>query len=528
MSLHHSFSTALIALGALFLLSDAGAKDATATVNNATKAKAPKAIIFIFADDLGYGDIGCNGAKAIPTPAIDKLSRQGLRFTDAYSTSAVCTPSRYALLTGEYPWRKEGTGILPGDAALIIDPTRNTLPKMLQQYGYKTAVMGKWHLGLGKGKIDWNKRITPGPNEIGFDESYIFAATGDRVPCVILDNGQVANLSPNDPLKVSYQHNFPGKPNGKDNKDMLKLMWSHGHNNAIINGIGRIGFMTGGDSAIWDDEKNADIITNKALDFIRKNAKAQQPFFLYFATHDVHVPRCPNKRFQGKSKCGVRGDVAVELDDCVKRIMQTLTDCGIANDSLVVFTSDNGPVLDDGYVDRAKEDLGEHRPAGPFRAGKYSILEGGSRIPFIVHWPSHVKPGTTKALINQMDLGASLLALLDPKAAPLFPDGENHLSALLGKDHKGRACHIVNSMAKNIGIRSGKWKYLPPNTPIRDGLDGSSATITKAPQEGYLIDLDTDPQEKINLATKHPKLCQQLKDQLNAIKQGQKTPPPHA
>ncbi|MEG2247618.1 MAG: sulfatase-like hydrolase/transferase, partial [Akkermansia sp.] len=182
MSLHHSFSTALIALGALFLLSDAGAKDATATVNNATKAKAPKAIIFIFADDLGYGDIGCNGAKAIPTPAIDKLSRQGLRFTDAYSTSAVCTPSRYALLTGEYPWRKEGTGILPGDAALIIDPTRNTLPKMLQQYGYKTAVMGKWHLGLGKGKIDWNKRITPGPNEIGFDESYIFAATGDRVP----------------------------------------------------------------------------------------------------------------------------------------------------------------------------------------------------------------------------------------------------------------------------------------------------------------------------------------------------------
>lgn len=257
--------------------------------------KPPKAIVMIYADDLGYGDVGCYGAKGIPTPSIDKLAEQGCRFTDAYSTTSVCTPSRYALFTGEYPWRKEGTGILPGDAALIIDTKKPTLPKMLQSHGYKTYMIGKWHLGLGeKGKkIDWNKHISPSPNEIGFDESFIFAATGDRVPCVILENGNVRNLDPNDPIEVSYRHNFPGLPNGKDNKDQLKLMWSHGHNQAIINGIGRIGFMKGGKSALWKDEENADVITDKAIEYIQKSAKAKEPFFLMFATHDIHVPRCP-------------------------------------------------------------------------------------------------------------------------------------------------------------------------------------------------------------------------------------------
>ena len=241
------------------------------------QVKPPKAIVMIYADDLGYGDVGCYGAKGIPTPSIDKLAKQGVRFTDAYSTTSVCTPSRYALFTGEYPWRKEGTGILPGDAALIIDTKKPTLPKMLQSHGYKTYMVGKWHLGLGeKGKkIDWNKHIAPSPNEIGFDESFIFAATGDRVPCVILENGNVRNLDPNDPIEVSYQHNFPGLPNGKDNKDQLKLMWSHGHNQAIINGIGRIGFMKGGKSALWKDEENADVITNKAIEYIQKCAKAK-------------------------------------------------------------------------------------------------------------------------------------------------------------------------------------------------------------------------------------------------------------
>lgn len=493
-----------------------------AAADNAALPKPPKAIVLIYADDLGYGDIGCNGATTIPTPAIDTLAKHGIRFTDAYSTSAVCTPSRYALLTGEYPWRRNDTNILQGDAKLLIDTNAMTLPKMLQKYGYKTAAFGKWHLGLGKGpqKTDWNKHISPSPNEVGFDESFIFAATGDRVPCVIINNGNVVNLDPSDPIEVSYQKNFPGLPDGKSARSTLKMDWSHGHNQAVINGIGRIGFMKGGASAIWNDEENANLITQKAIEFINKNAKSDQPFFIYFATHDIHVPRCPSKKFQGASKCGVRGDVAVELDDCVKRIMQALNANGLGKDSLVIFSSDNGPVLDDGYKDRANEDRNGHNPAGPFTAGKYSILEGGSRIPFIVYWPAAIKGGqTSKAIINQMDIAGSLQFLLDPNSKPLFKDAENRLAALLGKDDVGRKYHIVNSSGKMLAIRSGKWKYLPPGTPMRIGLNGGGAKMEKAPEEGALFNLEEDPAEKNNVAASNPDICKTLKAKLEEIKQ---------
>lgn len=516
MTMKHKFMLSLIALGV--------ALPGGVVFADEQLPKAPKAIILIYADDLGYGDISCNGAKKIQTPAIDKLAKEGIRFTDAYSTSAVCTPSRYALLTGEYPWRREGTGILPGDAALIIDTKAPTLPKMLQQHGYKTAVFGKWHLGLGKGSVDWNKHISPGPNEVGFDESFIFAATGDRVPCVLIRNGNVENLDPADPIEVSYKKNFPGLPNGKDNRNLLTMDWSHGHNNAIINGIGRIGFMKGGKSALWNDEENANLITKQAVEFIKRSAKANQPFFIYFATHDIHVPRCPNKKFQGASQCGVRGDVAVELDDCVARLMKALDETGLAKDSLVIFSSDNGPVLDDGYKDNAIADSKGHSPAGPFTAGKYSILEGGSRIPFIVHWPAAVKGGaTSKALINQMDIGASLQTLLDPKSAPIFKDGENQLKALLGKDAVGRKYHIVNASGKITGIRSGKWKYLPPGTPMRIGLSGTGGKVVKVPEEGALFDLEKDPKEEKNLASRNPDICQDLKAKLAEIKKSPST-----
>lgn len=490
------------------------------------KATPPKAIVMIYADDLGYGDIGCYGAKGIPTPAIDKLAKQGVRFTDAYSTTSVCTPSRYALFTGEYPWRKEGTGILPGDAALIIDPQKPTLPKMLKSHGYKTYMVGKWHLGLGeKGKkINWNKEIAPGPNQIGFDESFIFAATGDRVPCVILENGNVRNLDPNDPIEVSYQHNFPGLPNGKDNQDQLKLMWSHGHNNAIINGIGRIGFMKGGAGALWKDEENADVITEKAIEYINKSAKAKEPFFLMFATHDIHVPRCPGEKFQGKSRHGVRGDVTMELDDCVRRITAALQQAGLEKDTLVIFSSDNGPVLDDGYKDFAVRDNATHSPAGPFRAGKYSILEGGSRIPFIVKWPAVIKSGTTsKALFNQMDLGASLEQLLEPGKDNSFRDSENVMPAILGKSAKGRDYHVINSTGKALAIRHGKWKFIPAGVAIRDGINGLEAKMSKSPKGGSLFDLEKDPKELNNVAAQHPDICEQLKAKLQEIRQRPET-----
>ncbi|MFR1411873.1 MAG: sulfatase-like hydrolase/transferase, partial [Akkermansia sp.] len=291
-------------------------------------------------------------------------------------------------------------------------------------------MVGKWHLGLGeKGKkIDWNKHIAPSPNEIGFDESFIFAATGDRVPCVILENGNVRNLDPNDPIEVSYQHNFPGLPNGKDNKDQLKLMWSHGHNQAVINGIGRIGFMKGGKSALWKDEENADVITDKAIEYIHKSAKAKEPFFLMFATHDIHVPRCPEKRFVGKSQHGVRGDVTVELDECVSRITEACKKAGLER-TPCDFPATTALCWTTATRISPSGDNATHSPAGPFRAGKYSILEGGSRIPFIVKWPSVIKPGTTsKALLNQMDLGPPWNSSWNP-ASPPFRDSENVMPA---------------------------------------------------------------------------------------------------
>ncbi len=483
----------------------------------------PKAIVLIYADDLGYGDVGCYGAKGIPTPSINKLAKQGLRFTNAYSTTSVCTPSRYALMTGEYPWRQKGTGILPGDAALIIDTNRTTLPKMLQSHGYKTYMIGKWHLGLGRQgeKINWNKTISPCPNQIGFDESFIFAATGDRVPCVLLENGNVHNLDPNDPIEVSYQKNFPGLPNGKDNKDLLKMMWSHGHNQAVINGIGRIGFMKGGKSALWVDEDNADVITKKAIEYIDKSASAKEPFFLMFAAHDIHVPRTPHQRFVGASKCGIRGDVTVQFDDCVRRITKALDKHGLTKDTLLILSSDNGPVLDDGYKDFAVRDNASHKPAGPFRAGKYSILEGGTRIPFIVRWPAVVKPGqSSTAIINQMDLAASLEQLLSPGVSNSFKDSQNVLPAILGKSQHGREYHVINSTGKSLAIRHGKWKYIPEGVVIRDGINGGSFQVktTKSPKGGSLFNLKDDPKELHNVAKKHPDICKKLEAKLNEIR----------
>jgi arylsulfatase A-like enzyme len=257
-------------------------------------------IIVIYADDLGYGDVSCYGATRLKTPNIDRLASKGLRFTNAHCTSATSTPSRYSLLTGEYAWRRPGTGILPGDASAIILPDRYTMPSVLKSAGYTTAAVGKWHLGLGpKGGPDWNGTIKPGPEDIGFDYSFIIPATGDRVPCVFVENGHVAGLDPSDPIKVDYNQKIGDWPTGRENPELLKMHPSHGHDMTIVNGSSRIGFMTGGRSALWTDEDIADTITEKAVRFIERNK--DRPFFLYFATHDIHVPRVPHPRFAGKS-----------------------------------------------------------------------------------------------------------------------------------------------------------------------------------------------------------------------------------
>ncbi len=252
---------------------------ALASCSNQPESKASKPnIVIIYSDDVGFGDVGVNGATAVKTPNVDSLAKGGINFTDAHCSAATCTPSRYSLLTGSYAFRRNAA-ILPGDAPLLIDPSKGTLPSMLKKAGYKTAVVGKWHLGLGIGKVDWNREIVPGAREVGFDYSFIIPATPDRVPCVFVENDRVANLDPNDSITVSYQHDLGGYPLGTEHPEMLKMKGDLQHSCSIINGVSRIGYMKGGKNALWTDEKFNEVLNEKASNFIRENKN--QPFFLY-------------------------------------------------------------------------------------------------------------------------------------------------------------------------------------------------------------------------------------------------------
>ena len=305
-------------------------------------------IILFYVDDLGYGDIGSYGAIGVETPVLDKLAARGLRFTDAHSSAATCTPSRYSLLTGNYAFRNNAA-VLKGDAPLLINPAQTTLPKILKNAGYTTGIVGKWHLGLGNGTINWNSKIQPGPNEIGFDYSFLLPATGDRVPTVFMENGNVINLSSDDPIEVSYENKVGNKPTGEENPELLRQIADQQHNNTIVNGISRIGYIGGGKLAEWIDEDFAYIFNEKALGFLDKNSK--NPFFLFYSFHDIHVPRSPHNNFKGKSKMGPRGDAIAQVDYVVGEIIKKVEELGLVENTLIIFTSDNGPVLNDGYED---------------------------------------------------------------------------------------------------------------------------------------------------------------------------------
>lgn len=417
-------------------------------------------IIIIYADDLGYGDLSCYGMTRIKTPNIDRLAKNGLSFTNAHTTSATCTPSRFGLLTGKYPWKQKGTGIATGDAALIIPVDKPTLPSVLQRAGYQTAVVGKWHLGLGTGNIDWNKEIKPGPAEVGFNYSFIMPATLDRVPCVYVENGHVVNLDPADPIQVSYKQKIGIDPTGKENPGMLRIKPDpeQGHNQTIVDSISRIGWMSGGHNANWKDADIAGDITRKAISFISKNK--QQPFFLYFATGDIHVPRYPHSQFRGKSGMGLRGDAILQLDWTVGQIVHALDSLQLTENTMIIFSSDNGPVVNDGYLDQSVEMLGDHTPAGSLRGGKYSIFEGGTRVPFIVKWPGTVKAGKrSSVLFSQIDLFASLAKMTGQVIDTTDgPDSFDMLDQLLGKSKIDREFLIEH--AGSLAIIKGKWKYI--------------------------------------------------------------------
>lgn len=486
---------------------------ATASVACAqTPAPSHPNIVLIYADDLGYGDVSCNGGE-IPTPNIDELARQGLNFTDAHASAATCTPSRFALLTGQYAFRQKGTGILPGDANLIIKPGTPTLPSLLQQAGYQTGVVGKWHLGLGAGKVNWNEPIKPSPADVGFDEHFIIAATGDRVPCVYVADGRVVDADPADPIEVSYAERIDLSPSGKERPDLLKQRWSHGHDQSIVNGISRIGWMTGGEKARWIDEEMADVIAAQGVKFIDEHR--DQQFFLFFATQDIHVPRVPHSRFAGKSGHGLRGDAILQLDWTVGQVLEALKKNDLEQKTLVIFTSDNGPVLDDGYHDQANELLGKHDPNGPYRAGKYSAFEGGTCVPFIVRWPEKVAADQeTGALFGQVDLAASLAALAGVEVpAGACQDSRDELDALLGEDETGRP-HLVHEGRGPQALRTAHWKFIAPG-PTRDSLNpGQPTSINK---NGALYNLQSDRDESTNLIDDYPDQATTMRKKLRAI-----------
>ncbi|KAB1155477.1 sulfatase family protein [Flavobacterium luteum] len=456
-------------------------------------------IVFIYLDDLGYGDLSCYGTTSIKTPNIDALANGGVRFTNGYATSATCTPSRYGLLTGVYPWRNKDAKILPGSAPLLIGKDQQTIPKMLKEKGYQTAVVGKWHLGLGTGIVDWNKQLDAGPNDVGFDYSYIMAATQDRVPTIYIDNGKVVNLDSKDPISVNYDKNFPGQPTGKENPELLTMKWHHGHNGSIVNGIPRIGFVSGGASANWSDVDLADHFLAKAQTYVKIH-KAE-PFFLYYALNQPHVPRTPNPRFVGRSGMGPRGDAILEADYCVGEIVKTLKDEGVLDNTLIMFSSDNGPVLNDGYYDDALEKLGNHKPNGPLRGGKYSLLEAGTRVPFFTYWKGTITPQVSDALVCQVDLMESIakLVVMDVKKT----DSQDLLNVFLGKSNKGRKNLIIEANTKTA-FRQGDWLMIPPypGDPILAEVNievGNS-------KDFQLYNLKKDIGQKQNLAKSQQKL----------------------
>lgn len=468
------------------------------------KAARPN-IVLLYADDLGFGDVSCYGAKRVQTPNIDRVAAEGLRFIDAHSASATCTPSRYALLTGEYAFRKKGTGVLPGDAPLIIDPGRETIASVLHRAGYRTGVVGKWHLGLGRGKLDWNGAIAPGPLELGFDTCFLMPATGDRVPCVYVEDHRVVGLDPADPLRVSFAEYIGDEPTGKDHPERLRMHPSHGHDQTILNGISRIGYMTGGKSARWKDESMADEYVRRARAFVEKGGA--QPFFLYLATHDIHVPRVPHPRFAGKSGMGPRGDVILEFDWCVGEIMKLLRQRNLDENTLVIISSDNGPVVDDGYRDQAREKLGDHKPAGPWRGGKYSVFEGGTRVPFIVRWKGRVSPGISRALVCQVDLLASLASLVGEEVrGNSSPDSRNVMESLLGRNSAGRTDLVEH--AGTLAIRKGPWKWIQPGRGQKKIIPTNTETGNDTVPQLY--NLDDDPGELRNLAEANPGKASEL------------------
>jgi arylsulfatase A-like enzyme len=474
-------------------------------------------ILVILADDVGWGDAGCYGATKVKTPNIDRLAREGQRFENSHASAAVCTPTRYSLITGQYSWRQSGEGlnkgVSSGDSPLLIPTTMTTAPGLLKQAGYRTALIGKWHLGFGETKPDYNKELRPGPLEIGFDEFFGIPATNDRMPIAFVRDHRVVGRDPADPISISY--------NEAEAKSQGLSAWAAGRN--------RIGWAKGGKSAWWKDTEISDTLTRECVQFIERNSRAErdsltksarragagapgneQPFFLLFTPHNVHAPAIPGPRFAGTSGLGNRADMLQELDASIGELLQTLDRLGLAKDTLVIYSSDNGA-----YVNDEKG----HRPTGPFRGKKSQLWEGGTRVPFIVRWPARIQPGVSQDIASTIDVPATVCAAAGitlPKDA--LPDSFNLLPAMLGeKDAPKRDHLILMSGNGDLAIRDAQWKYIP-DLAVADGWYAAKKKNANTPNKPALFDLSKDPGETTNLFSDKPEIVKELQARLEQAK----------
>jgi arylsulfatase A len=446
-------------------------------------------IVFVLCDDLGYGDPGCyNKASKVPTPNMDRLALQGMRFTDAHTPSAVCTPTRYGLLTGRYCWRTSlKRGVLNGTSPALIEPGRTTVASLLKQRGYHTACIGKWHLGLGTDKeTDYTKALKPGPNAAGFDYFFGIPASLDMPPYVYVENETVTE-KPTATIASSEDQRKGGK-----------------------------GFWRGG--PIAPGFKHAEVLpltTDKAVAFIQKQS-ADKPFFLYFALTAPHTPWLPVKEFEGKSGAGPYGDFVAQVDATLGRVMKALDDARLADNTLLIFTSDNGAHWLPEDIDKW-----QHRANDGLRGQKSDIWDGGHRVPFIARWPGKVKPdSTSNEIICLTDFFATAAAIVGAELpADAAEDSFNFLPVLLGQklERPVREAVVHHSGDGTFGIRQGPWKLA-----MALGSHGFSKPQDIKPVEGgpkgQLYNLDDDPEEQNNLWLKKPEVAKRLTDVLEKIK----------
>lgn len=455
-------------------------------------------IIFLMADDMGYGDPGCyNKDSKIPTPNMDRLAGQGIRLTDAHTPSAVCTPTRYGVLTGRYCWRSRlKSGVLWGYSPALIDTGRTTVASLLKSHGYNTGCVGKWHLGLGdQEKTDYAQPLVPGPNSYGFDYFFGIPASLDMEPYVFVENTRPLEL-PTETVAASKMRRVGGE-----------------------------GFWRGG--PIAPSFRHVDVlprITEKAIAFIRRQAgptdgrcpSPDKPFFLYFPLSAPHTPWLPTAEFAGKSKAGPYGDFVTQVDWTIGRVMQTLDELKLSDNTLLIVTSDNGAHWKPGDI----EEFG-HRANRHLRGQKADIWEGGHRVPFIARWPGRIQPGTTSdETVCHTDLLATCAAIVGaelPKDAG--EDSYNILPALLGEKRDGpiREATVHHSARGVFAIRRGDWKLI-----LGRGSGGFSVprVIQPKPGEptGQLYNLKDDPSESNNLFQQRPEIVKRLNSLLEEYK----------